>query len=164
MDFKDFKEGLISSSLILFIFSFTLLIILLFLKSSINLSNDQRTFLTIISSLNLFISILYFLSALGLENIFKLENKNVIKFGKKVGVITIIYTPHLIILTIFVISIHLHSTVFFIIILIILIESILIILVFKEVYDLVLMEDSRRNFEIEANRKKYIEKEKINSL
>lgn len=164
MDFKDFKEGLISSSLILFIFSFTLLIILLFLKSSINLSNDQRTFLTIISSINLFISILYFLIVLGLENIFKLENKNVIKFGKKVGVITIIYTPHLIILTIFVISIHLHSTVFFIIILIILIESILIILVFKEVYDLVLMEDSRRNFEIEANRKKYIEKEKINSL
>ena len=39
-------------------------------------------------------------------------------------------------------------------------ESMLIGLVFKEVYDLLFLEESQRDFELDANRKKYIEKEK----
>jgi hypothetical protein len=39
-------------------------------------------------------------------------------------------------------------------------ELTLIGLVLKEVYDLLFIEDTRRNFEIEENRKKYLEKEK----
>jgi hypothetical protein len=46
------------------------------------------------------------------------------------------------------------------VILIVLIELTLIGLVLKEVYDLLFLEESRRDFEIEENRKKYIEKEK----
>ena len=39
-------------------------------------------------------------------------------------------------------------------------QIILIGLVLKEVYDLVFLEESQRDFEIEAERKKYIEREK----
>jgi len=39
-------------------------------------------------------------------------------------------------------------------------ELTLIGLVLKEVYDLLFLGEARRNFEIEENRKKYIEKEK----
>jgi len=39
-------------------------------------------------------------------------------------------------------------------------ELTLIGLVLKEVYDILFMEDTRRDFEIEENRKKYLEKEK----
>lgn len=39
-------------------------------------------------------------------------------------------------------------------------EVLLISVVLKEVYDLVFLEETRRDFEIEENRKKYIEKEK----
>ncbi len=46
------------------------------------------------------------------------------------------------------------------VILIVIIEATLIGLVLKEVYDLLFQEENRRCFEIEENRKKYIEKEK----
>ncbi len=46
------------------------------------------------------------------------------------------------------------------VVLIFIVELLLIGLVLKEVYDLLFMEEVRRNFEIEENRKKYIEKEK----
>ncbi|MFW9900577.1 MAG: hypothetical protein ACFFDY_04745 [Candidatus Thorarchaeota archaeon] len=39
-------------------------------------------------------------------------------------------------------------------------EIMIILLVLKEVYDLLFLEESRRDFEIEANREKYIEREK----
>jgi hypothetical protein len=39
-------------------------------------------------------------------------------------------------------------------------EVMLIGVVLKEVYDLVFLDEARRDFEIEADRKKYIEKEK----
>ncbi|MBY8986770.1 MAG: hypothetical protein KGD65_16980 [Candidatus Lokiarchaeota archaeon] len=41
-------------------------------------------------------------------------------------------------------------------------ELTLIVLVLKEVYDLLFLEETRRNFEIEENRKKYLEKEDRN--
>ena len=43
--------------------------------------------------------------------------------------------------------------------LILFIEILLIGVVLKEVYDLVFLNEARRDFEIEADRKKYIEKE-----
>ncbi len=46
------------------------------------------------------------------------------------------------------------------VVLIFIVELTLIGLVLKEVYDLLFLKEVRRNFEIEENRKKYIEKEK----
>jgi hypothetical protein len=159
MDFKDFKDGLTSLSLVLFIFSLTLLITTLFLKPYINILTEEIKFLLIICAINLIFSVFYFWTALKLEKLFKLENKNISKFGKKIGIITLFYTPQTITHFLFYFK-NIHNLLKLMITLIILIEIILILLVLKEAYDLVLMEESKRNFEIEANRKKYIEKEK----
>lgn len=159
MDFKDFKDGLISLSLLIFIFSLTLLITIFFLKPYVNLLTQEMVSLSIICTINLFFSVFYFWSTLRLEKLFKLENKNLSKFAKKIGIVTLIYSPQTITFSFFYFK-NIHNLLILMITLIILIEIILLILVFKEVYDLVLLEESRRNFEIEANRKKYIEKEK----
>jgi hypothetical protein len=159
MDFKDFKDGLTSLSLILFIFLLTVVISIFFLKPFIKLLTKERDFLLIICSINLLFSLYYLWNALSLEKIFMLENKNIVKFGKKIGIVTILYTSQPIIFSSFYFR-NIHNLLLLMISLIILIELALIVLVFKEVYDLVFLEESRRNFEIEANRSKYIEKEK----
>ena len=99
------------------------------------------------------------LNGLRLEKIFKLENKNVIKFGKEIGIITLIYIVHLFLFTSLFLR-NLPNFEFIMIFLIFLVEMILIGLVIKEVYDLLLVEESQRDFELDVNRKKYIEKEK----
>jgi hypothetical protein len=43
--------------------------------------------------------------------------------------------------------------------LIFILEAVMIAFLLKEVYDLVFLEESRRDFEIEKNRKRYIENE-----
>lgn len=94
-----------------------------------------------------------------LEKVFRLENKNIIKFGKKLGIVTLLYIPHLFLfITLF--FRKLHNLEIMMGILICIIEVLLISVVLKEVYDLVFLEKSRRDFEIEENRKKYLEREK----
>ena len=88
-----------------------------------------------------------------------MENKIIIKFGKRIGVITLLYLPHLFLFTILFLW-ELHNLELIMVVLIFIVELLLIGLVLKEVYDLLFMEEVRRNFEIEENRKKYIEKEK----
>ncbi len=100
-------------------------------------------------------------NALRLEKIFKLENKNIIKFGKTIGIVTVFYIPHIFTFSTLFLK-DLHNLEMIMIFLIFLIELMLIGLVLKEAYDLVFLEESRRNFELEANRKKYIEREKKN--
>jgi len=129
------------------------------LKPYIAIQSYERDLIVILCSINLLFSLYYLWKAIRLEKIFKLENKNIIKFGKKIGITTIIYIPHLFIfVTLFFRNLHNLETIM--ISLIILIEILLIGLVLKEVYDLVFLEESRRDFEIEADRKKYIEREK----
>ncbi len=159
MDFKDFKDGLTSLALLLFFFSMTFLIGSIVLKSYIGLEVQERNFIVILCSINILFSFYYLLNAIRLEKVFKLENKIVIKFGKTIGIVTLIYIPHLF----FFISLflrNLHNLEIIMIFLIFLMEIMLIGLVFKEVYDLLFVEDSQRDFELDANRKKYIEKEK----
>ncbi|MFX1504277.1 MAG: hypothetical protein ACFFDH_25175 [Promethearchaeota archaeon] len=159
MDLKDFKDGLTSVALLLFFFSFTLLIISFVLESHIGLGIQERNCVAILCSINILISFYYLLNAIRLEKVFKLENKNIIKFGKKMGIITLIYIIHLFLLSTLFLR-DLYSFGYTIIFLIFLIEIILIGLVFKEVYDLLFVEETKRDFELEANRKKYLEKKK----
>lgn len=157
MDFKDFKDGLISLALLLFIFSLTLLIGSIVLKSYIGLEVQERNLIVILCSINILFSFYYFLNAIRLEKVFKLENKNVIKFGKRIGIVTLIYLPHLFFFASLFLR-NLHNLEIIMIFLIFLMEIMLISLVFKEVCDLLFLEESQRDFELDANRKKYIEK------
>lgn len=159
MDYKDFHDGLLSLSSVLFTFSLTFLIGSIVLKPYIGLQAQERDFIIILCSINLLFSSYYLWNALRLEKIFKLENKNIIKFGKTIGIVTIFYIPHIFLfVTLFLRD--LHNLEIIMIFLILLMELMLIGLVLKEVYDLIFLEESRRDFELEANRKKYIEREK----
>jgi hypothetical protein len=150
---------LLSLALILIIFSFTFILGSIFLKPYIALTVKERDFNVILSSINVIFCTFYIWEASNLEKIFKLENKNIIKFGKQIGIITLFYTPHLF-LFFTVLFRDLHNLEMIMVFLIIFIEVLLIGIIFKEVYDLILIEESRRDFEIEENRKKYFEKEK----
>jgi hypothetical protein len=94
-----------------------------------------------------------------LEKVFKLENKNIIRFGRRLGIVTVLYTPHFFLLISLFFK-NLHNLEIMMAFLIFLIEALLICVALKEVYDLLFLEDSQRDFKIEENRKKYIEKEK----
>ena len=129
------------------------------LKPYINLMTHERDLIILLCSINIVFSLYYLWNVLRLEKIFKLENKNIIKFGKRIGIITLFYIPHsFIFASLF--FIKLHNLEMIMIFLIFLMEIMIIGLIFKEVYDLLFLEESRRDFEIEANRKKYIEREK----
>lgn len=157
MDFKDFQNGLLSLALTLLIFSFTLIISSIVLKPYINNSIEQRNCLFLLSSGNLVFGFYCLWEFSKLEKTFKLESKNIVKFGKRIGLITIIYFPHLVLMIILVFR-KLHNLVLIIVLLIIIVEILLIGLIFKETYDLVFLEETRRDFEIDENRTKYFEK------
>ncbi len=141
------------------IFSFTFILGSIFLKPYIALTAKERDFIVILCSINLFFCTYYIWEVSNFEKIYKLENKNIIKFGKKIGVITLFYIPHLF-LFITLLFRDRHNLEIIMVFLIIFMEVLLISVVLKEVYDLVFLEEISRDFEIEENRKKYIEKEK----
>ena len=129
------------------------------LKPYIALDPHDRDFIVILCFINIVFCIYYLMEVIRLEKVFKLENKNIIRFGKRLGIVTILYTPHFF----FFISIffkNLHNLEIMMAFLISLIEALLICVALKEVFDLVFLEESQRDFKIEENRKKYIEKEK----
>ena len=159
IDYKDFHDGLLSLSLILLMFSLTLMIGSIILKPFIHIQSQERDLIVILCSINIVFSLYYLWNVLRLGKIFRLENKHIIKFGKIIGGVTLIYIPHLIIFTSLLFR-NLHNFELMLISLIIFMEVILIGVVLKEVYDLVFLNEARRDFEIEADRKKYIEKEK----
>ncbi|MFX0027650.1 MAG: hypothetical protein ACFE8B_00450 [Candidatus Hermodarchaeota archaeon] len=156
MDFKDFHNGLLSLALTLLMFALTLMISSFVLKPYINSNIEERNCLILLSSGNIIFSIYCLWEFLKLKKTFKLENKNIIKFGKRIGIITVLYFPHLVFTFILLLG-DLHSLVLIIIFLIFIIECILTGLIFKETYDLVFLEETRRDIEIEENRMKYFE-------
>jgi hypothetical protein len=159
LDYKEFHDGVLSLALMLMIFSFTSIIGSIFLKSYIFLGTQESNFIIIICSTNILFCTYYLWEVINLEKVFKLENKYIITFGKRIGLITLIYLiPFTLFCTLFFRKLGSLET--FLISLIFIIETILIGVILKEVYDLVFQEEARRDFAIEENRKKYIEKEK----
>jgi hypothetical protein len=108
--------------------------------------------------INLLFCAYYILEIRNLEKVFRLETKNIIKFGKRIGIVTILYLPHFFLFTLLFFK-ELHNLELMMVVLILFIELTLIVLVLKEVYDLIFLTEARRDFEIEENRKKYLEKE-----
>ncbi|MFX1551301.1 MAG: hypothetical protein ACFFB9_13210 [Promethearchaeota archaeon] len=158
MDFKDFHDGLLSLTLILFMFSITLLIGVIILKPYTGIYTQERNLIVVLCSINIFYSLYYLWNVFKLHKIFSLETKNIIKFAKKIGIITIIYIPHVFVFMSLFFR-NLHNLEILMISLLIIMEISLISIVFKEVYDLIFLEKSRRDAEIEKDRKKYIETE-----
>ena len=129
------------------------------LKPFIGILSQERDLIVILCSINIVFSLYYLWNVLRLGKIFRLENKHIIKFGKIIGVVTLIHIPHVIIFTTLLFR-NLHNLEIMLISLILFMEILLIGVVLKEVYVLVFLDEARRDFEIEADRKKYIEKEK----
>ncbi|KKM19316.1 hypothetical protein LCGC14_1656870 [marine sediment metagenome] len=99
------------------------------------------------------------MNAVRLEKIFRLENKHIINFGKNIGILTLFYIVHFLLFSTLFFR-DLHNLEIILVFLIFILEALLIGLVLKEVYDLVFLVESRRDFELNENRKKYIEREK----
>ena len=92
MDFKYFHAGLLSLSVVQFVFSLTLLLGSIILKPFIALEPDERDVIIILTLINLVFSFYYLIEALRLERVFSLEEKHIFKFGRRIGVISLIYT------------------------------------------------------------------------
>ena len=156
MDYKNFHDGLLSISLIQFIISLTFLISSIVLKPYIALEPKERDFIVILTVFNMSFSIYYIIEALKLEKVFKLEDKHVIKFGKRIGIVSLVYLP--LYFTFFsLLFLNLHELQVMMVYLNLIIETLLLGVVFKEVYDLLFITEAERKFELEKNRKLYLE-------
>ena len=157
MDYKYFHDGLLSLSVVQFVFSSTLLLGSIILKPYIALEPDERDFIILLTLVNLAFSFYYLIEALNLDRVFCLEEKHIFKFGKRIGVVSLIYTPHLFVF-ISLLFIDLHDLQLMMVMLNLIIEILLLGIVFKEIYDLLFKEETERKFELEQNRKLYFEK------
>ncbi len=156
MDYKDFHDGLLSISLIQFIMSLTFLIGSIVLKPYIALEPKERDFIVFLTVLNMSFSIYYIIEALRLEKVFKLEDKHVFKFGKRIGIVSLVYSP-LYLIFFSLLFLDLHELQVMIVYLNLIINTMLLGVVFKEVYDLLFITEAERKFELEKNRKLYLE-------
>ena len=157
MDYKYFHDGLLSLSVVQFVFSSTLMLGSIILKPYIALEPDERDYIILLALVNLAFSLYYLIEALKLDRVFSLEEKHIFKFGKRIGVVSLLYTPHLFIF-ISLLLIDLHDLQLMMVILNLIIEALLLGIVFKEIYDILLKEETERKFELEQNRKLYFEK------
>lgn len=129
------------------------------LNLDIGIQFEESNLIITLSSINILFSLYYIWNVIKLEKVISLETKNIIRFIKKIGIITLSYLPH-VILFIFLLFQNLNHLEFFMIIIIIFMEIFLIGVVLKEVYDLVFLEESRRDAKINRDRKKYVETRK----
>lgn len=157
MDFKYFREGLISLSTILFIFSLTFLFSSIFLKPYIALEPIDRDFIIILTTTNMVFCIYYLIEAIRFEKIYKLEEKHIRRFGIRIGIVSLLYLPH-IFLFFTLLLLNLHNLQVMMIWLSLIIQGLLLGLLFKETYDLLLKREDERKFEINQNRELYLER------
>jgi len=156
MDYKEFRNGLLSLSSLLSLFSLTFLFSTIVLKPYIALEPIDRDFIVLICILNIIFSVYIILEGIHLKDVFKLEDKNIIKFGKRLGIITMIYFPNLLLFFSLLFK-EQNNLQLLMIYLLLIIKVFLLGIIFKEVYDLVLKNPSDRKFELEKNRKLYFE-------
>jgi hypothetical protein len=157
MDYKYFRDGLISLSAIQFIFSFTFLVSSIVLKPYIALEPNERDFIVFLTIVNMIFSSYYLVEGLKFEKVFRLEEKHIRKFGKRIGIVSVLYSPHFFFLC-SLLFLGLHNLQIMMIWVIIIIEILLLGILIKEIYDLLFKEETERKFEIEQNRKMYFER------
>jgi len=156
MDYKQFRNGLLSTTVLLAAFSITLLISSILLKPYIALEPADRDIIVILSGIDILFCIYWLIEGLNLKKIFKLEDKNLIKFGKRIAIITIFYLPNFILFC-FLFLKDLHNLLIMMLLLLLVIKAFLLGIIFKEVYDLVFQNSQDRKFELAQNRKLYFD-------
>ena len=155
MDLKDFRDGLLSLSLFLFVLSLTFIVGSILMKPYIALEPQERDIITILMLINFPFCAFYGYQAKKIVKTFKLEDHKVIKWGKRMGIINLIYSPHLfVVISLF--FLEMHNMQQMMIVIIAIIEALTIGLVFKEVYDLVFLEETLVKYDLEENRKRYL--------
>ena len=156
MDYIQFRNGFLSAILLLIIFSSTLLISSIILKPYIALEPADRDTIIIISVINIIFCSYWIIEALYLKVIFKLEDKNIIKFGKRIAIVTLFYLPNVIIFC-FLFFKDLHNLITMMFFLLLVIKLLLLGIIYKEVYDLVFQNSQDRKLELAQNRKLYFD-------
>jgi len=159
MDYKDFHNGLFSLVLLILTFSLTFMIGSIVLKPFISLEPLERDFIIVLSIINILFSLYYLIEVLRLEKIFVLEEKYIKKFAKRIGIISLLFLPQ-IFMFISLLFRNLHNLQIMMISLTIFIQVLLVGVIFKEVYDLLYLEEAERKLELEKNRKLYLDKER----
>ena len=157
MDYKYFHDGLISLSTTLFIFSLSFLFSSILLKPYIALEPDDRDLIVLLTIINMIFSIYYLIEAFNLERVFRLEEKYIPNFGIRIAVVSLLYLPHIFVF-ISLLLLHLHNLQVMMVWLILIIETLLLGILFKEIYDLLFKDEIERKFEIDQNRKSYLER------
>jgi len=157
MDFKVFHDGIVSGSLLLILFSTTLMMGAIVFKPYLALEPDDRNLIVMLCTISMIFSVIYFFFGLKTKSVFKLELKNILRFVKIFGFINVIFTPHLFFMLFLFIK-EIHDLLFLIVIMNIFIELILIGLVYKEIIDLFFKQESEVKFEVEKNQKLYFDK------
>jgi Na+-driven multidrug efflux pump len=157
MDYKYFHDGLISLSTTLFIFSLSFLFSSILLKPYIALEPDDRDLIVLLTIINMIFSIYYLIEAFNLERVFRLEEKYIRNFGIRIAVVSLLYLPHIFVF-ISLLLLHLHNLQVMMVWLILIIETLLLGILFKEIYDLLFKDEIERKFEIDQNRKSYLER------
>lgn len=102
-------------------------------------------------------NIYYLIEALKFEKVFRLEYKHIRKFGKRIGIVTLLYLPHVFIFS-SLLFLDLHNLLVMIIWLSLILEALLLGILFKEIYDLLFKNEIERKFEIDQSRKFYLER------
>ena len=157
MDYKYFRDGLISLSTILFIFSLSFLFSSILLKPYIALEPNDRDFIVFLTITNMVFTAYYLLEALKFEKVFRLEDKFIRNFGIRIGIVSLLYLPHIFIFSLLLL-LDLHNLQVMMIWLSLVIESLLLGILYKEIYDLLFKDEAERKFEIDQNRKIYLER------
>jgi len=124
-----------------------------------NLKTEDRDFIIFLTTINLIFSLYYLTEGLRLQQILRLDNKHIIKFGKRIAIVSLLYIPQLFLMGSLLFR-QLHNLQNLIILLILLLELCLFGVIMKEVYDLLFLEESDRKLELNKNRKMYVEQEK----
>ena len=129
------------------------------LKPYIALEPHERDFIVVLMIINFPFCIYYGIEAQRLLKTFRLDDKHVLKFAKRIAIVNLIYSPHLfVVISMF--FMDFHELQVMMVGLVVIMESLLVGLVFKEVYDLLFLDESIVKYELEENRKRYLDRNK----
>lgn len=156
IDLKEFREGLISLSFVIIIFSLGILIGSFIARPFLSFDKFEINFIIGLCIVNLIFSPIFLLEALRVKKIFKLEIAYIIKYTKNLGILVLIYLPQtgFLIFFLFLEMALLEKLISFVLLLF---EIILIYTVLRQVYDIIFVEEEKRNANIIKNRKKYLQ-------
>jgi len=155
MDLKEFQEGLISLDFVIIILSLGIFISSFIARPFLSLDQFQINFIIGLCIGNIIFSLIFLVEALRVKKIFKLELVYIIKYTKILAILVLIYLPHLGFLIFFLLleMALLEKLISFVLFLF---ELLLIYTVLRQVYDILFVEEDKRNANIKKNRNKYL--------